>query len=226
MLKIFIGYDDREAVAFHALVESILAHTSVPVAVMPLRLAMLGGVFQRPRSPVQSTDFAFSRFLVPYLSDYAGWSLFLDCDMLVLHDLAALWSLRDPRYALQVVKHAHHPREDTKFLGQVQTRYEKKNWSSVMLFNNARCRRLSPDYVNSASGLELHQFKWLEGEHEIGALPPRWNFLVGHDPPVPDIALLHFTTGGPYFSDFADTPYADVWRRYHARANHVEETRR
>lgn len=226
MIKIFIGYDDREAVAFHALVESILAHTSLPVSVVPLRLSLLGQVFQRPRSPLQSTDFAFSRFLVPYLSDYAGWSLFLDCDMVVLRDLAELWALRDPRYAVQVVKHLHCPREDTKFLGQAQTRYEKKNWSSVMLFNNARCRRLSLDYVNTASGLELHQFKWLEGDHEIGPLPPCWNFLVGYDRPTADIALLHYTTGGPYFSAFEGTPHADIWRRYHALANHVDDARR
>jgi len=226
MIRVFIGYDDREVVAFHALVESILAHTTAPVAVMPLRLSLLGRLFRRPRSPLQSTDFAFSRFLVPHLSDYAGWSLFLDCDMVILRDLAELWALRDSRYAVQVVKHAHHPGEDTKFLGQVQTRYEKKNWSSVMLFNNARCRRLDPGYVNTASGLELHQFKWLQGDHEIGALPPCWNFLVGYDRPTPDIALLHYTTGGPYFSASRNTPYADVWRRYHARANHVDDEAR
>jgi len=223
MLRIFIGYDGREAVAFHALVASLLEHASVPVSIVPLRLSLLGGVFSRPRSPVQSTDFAFTRFLVPHLSDYAGWSLFLDCDIVVLRDVAELWAVRDPRYAVQVVKHAHRPLEGTKFLGQVQTRYEKKNWSSVMLFNNARCRRLSPAYVETASGLELHQFKWLEGDEEIGELPPDWNFLVGYDAPRADIAALHYTSGGPWFSACRDTPYADVWRRYHARANHVAE---
>lgn len=223
MLRIFIGYDGREAVAFHALVASILEHASVPVSIAPLRLSLLGEVFHRPRSPVQSTDFAFSRFLVPHLSDYAGWSLFLDCDIVVLRDLAELWALRDSRYAVQVVKHEYRPREGTKFLGQVQTRYEKKNWSSVMLFNNARCRRLSPAYVNAASGLELHQFKWLDGDSEIGELPPEWNFLVGYDAPRADIAALHYTSGGPWFTQYDDTPYADVWRAYHAQANHVAD---
>lgn len=226
MLRIFIGYDGREAVAYHTLVASLLEHASLPVAVIPLRLSLLRDIFDRPRSPVQSTDFAFSRFLVPHLSDYAGWSLFMDCDIVLLRDVAELWALRDPRYAVQVVKHAHRPPEDTKFLGQVQTRYEKKNWSSVMLFNNERCRRLTPDYVNQASGLQLHQFKWLDGDHEIGELPPDWNFLVGYDAPRPDIAALHYTSGGPWFEACADSPYADVWRRYHARVNEVVQVER
>ena len=32
-----------------------------------------------------------------------------------------------------------------------------------MLMNCRKCTTLTPDYVNKASGLELHQFKWLEG---------------------------------------------------------------
>ena len=226
MIRVFIGYDGREVAAFHTLVQSILDHASVPVSVTALRLSTLGGLFQRARHPLQSTDFAFSRFLVPALSGYEGWSLFLDCDMVMLRDIAQLWALRDERYAVQVVKHAHSPREDTKFLGHAQTRYAKKNWSSVILFNNARCRALTPEFVNAAPGLDLHQFKWLASDAEIGALPPEWNFLVGFDTPRRDIALLHYTHGGPYFEAYADTPYADVWQRYHLhlRANHVADT--
>jgi len=223
VLRVFIGYDGREVVAFHALVESILEHATVPVAVVPLRLSMLGQAFQRERSALQSTEFAFSRFLTPFLSHYEGWSLFLDCDMIVRRDIAELWALRDDRYAVQVVKHVHRPLEDKKFLGQVQTRYDKKNWSSVMLFNNARCRRLTPAYVNEASGLELHQFKWLATEDDIGELPPRWNFLVGYDAPCEDIALLHYTSGGPYFRAFREVQYADEWCHYHARVNFADD---
>jgi len=223
MLRVFIGYDGREVAAFHALVESILEHASVPIAIVPLRLSLLTPCFRRERSPLQSTDFAFTRFLTPWLSGFDGWSLFLDCDMIVRRDLSELWALRDARYAVQVVKHTHVPSEDTKFLGQRQTRYEKKNWSSVMLFNNARCQRLTPAYVETASGLALHQFKWLDSDDEIGALPAAWNFLVGYDPPRDDIALLHFTRGGPYFREFAASPYAEEWQRYHRRANHVDD---
>jgi len=135
----------------------------------------------------------------------------MDCDMLVLDDIARLWKLRDERYAVMVVKHDHKPRESSKFLGQPQTQYPKKNWSSVMLFNNARCRALSADYVNSASGLELHQFKWLADEGLIGELPHRWNHLVGYDAPNRDVSLVHYTLGGPYFHEYTECEYAREW---------------
>jgi hypothetical protein len=211
-VRIFIGYDPREAVAFSVLAFSIHRRASVPVTIAPLMLTQLGRLMTRERHPLQSTDFAFSRFLTPLLSGYEGWSIFMDCDMLVLDDVAKLWAMRDERYAVQVVKHDHRPREESKFLGAPQTPYEKKNWSSVMLFNNARCRALTPAYVNSASGLELHQFKWLAGDELIGALPLRWNHLVGYYAHEPDVSLVHYTLGGPYFDEYRDCEYAAEWR--------------
>lgn len=213
MIRVFIGYDPREAVAFGVLSHSIHSRASLPVSIAPLMLSQLDGLMWRERDPLQSTDFSFSRFLTPYLSGYEGWSIFMDCDMLVLDDIARLWALRDERYAVMCVKHDHQPEEDTKFLNAVQTKYQKKNWSSVMLFNNARCRALTPEYVNTASGLELHQFKWLEGDHLIGEIPHRWNHLVGYDAPDPDVSLVHYTIGGPYFHEWRDCEYAAAWRR-------------
>jgi hypothetical protein len=212
MIRVFIGYDPREAVAYNVLAHSLHARATEPVSTAPLMLSQLKAVLTRERHPLQSTDFSFSRFLTPYLSDYAGWSVFMDCDMLVLKDIAELWKLRDDRYAVMVVKHDHVPKESVKFLGEPQSKYEKKNWSSVMLFNNARCRALTPDYVNRASGLELHQFKWLASDDFIGALPDAWNHLVGYNPPRRDAALVHYTLGGPYFSEYAACEYADAWR--------------
>jgi hypothetical protein len=211
MIRVFIGYDPREAIAFSVLAHSIYARASEPVTVAPLMLSELGGIFKRERHPLQSTDFAFSRFLTPSLSGFEGWSVFMDCDMLVLDDIARLWQLRDDRYAVMVVKHEHQPRETVKFLGQPQSEYPKKNWSSVMLFNNLRCRALTPEYVSRASGLELHQFKWLPDEALIGALPHRWNHLVGYDAPNPDVSLVHFTLGGPYFREDVGCEYANEW---------------
>ena len=211
MMRVFIGFDPREAVAYSVLAYSIQARASRPVSIAPLALSQLGGILTRARHPLQSTDFSFSRFLVPYLSDYADWSLFMDCDMLVLDDVAKLYALRDDRYAVMVVKHQHTPREDVKFLDQPQSKYEKKNWSSVMLFNNARCRALTPAYVNAASGLELHQFKWLAGDHLIGELPSGWNHLVGYDAPRRGASLVHYTLGGPYFDEYRDCEYAREW---------------
>ncbi|MEW6037338.1 MAG: glycosyltransferase [Pseudomonadota bacterium] len=211
-IRIFIGYDPREALAFSVLAHSIHVRASQPVSITPLMLSQLGQAYRRERNPLQSTDFSFSRFLVPYLSGFSGWSIFMDCDMLVLDDIAELWALRDERYAVQVVKHNHVPEEEIKFLGKVQTRYEKKNWSSVMLFNNAKCKALTPDYVNTASGLELHQFKWLETSALIGEIPHRWNHLVGYDSPSPEVSLVHYTIGGPYFEEYRDCEYSEEWR--------------
>ncbi len=211
MINVFIGYDGREAVAFSVLAYSIHTRASQPVSVAPIMLSQLRDSFHRERHPLQSTDFSFSRFLTPWLSDYAGWSVFMDCDMLMLDDIAKLWALRDERYAVMVVKHNHVARETRKFLNEPQTKYEKKNWSSVMLFNNARCGKLTPDYVNTASGLELHQFKWLDDERMIGELPSRWNHLVGYDNPRADAALVHHTLGGPYFDEFRNCEYSKEW---------------
>src|SRR4026207_1827722 len=169
MINVFIGYDPREAVAFSVLGYSIQARASEPGSVAPLMLDQLKKVLTRERHPLQSSDFSFSRFLTPHLSSYSGWSGFMDCDMVMRDAIAKLWRRRDERYAVMVVKHDHVPRETVKFLGEPQSKYEKKNWSSVMLFNNTLCRALTPDYVNSASGLELHQFKWLADENLIGA---------------------------------------------------------
>ena len=216
MISVYIGFDPREAVAFSVLTHSIHARATQPVSAAPLMLSQLQGVLSRARHPLQSTDFSFSRFLTPYLSGFTGWSLFMDCDMLMLNDIAQLWALRDERYAVMVVKHDHVPKETTKFLGEPQSKYEKKNWSSVMLFNNAKCRALTPDYVNTASGLELHQFKWLNDDALIGDLPDRWNHLVGYNAPRTDAALVHYTLGGPYFSDYIDCEYAQEWCRERA----------
>jgi hypothetical protein len=211
MIRIFVGYDSREAAAFSVLSHSIHVRASQPVSVAPLMLSQLKDVHTRERNALQSSDFSFTRFLTPWLCDFQGWAVFMDCDMLVLDDIANLWNLRDERYAVQVVKHHHVPKEDVKFLGEKQSKYEKKNWSSVMLMNCARCTALTPEYVNTASGLELHQFKWLASDELIGAIPPKWNHLVGYDAPRDDASLVHFTVGGPYFPEYRDCEYAREW---------------
>lgn len=177
-VRVWVGWDPREKIAYDVLQHSIQQRSSLPVLIGQVRRSQLEKTYTRPRGPLESTDFSMSRFLVPYLSGFQGWAIFMDCDILAQDDIAKLWALRDEKYAVQVVKHDYQPKETTKFLNQPQTRYAKKNWSSVMLFNNRKCRKLSPDYVNTATGLELHQFKWLAGDHEIGELPERWNHLV------------------------------------------------
>jgi lipopolysaccharide biosynthesis glycosyltransferase len=223
VIKVFIGYDSREVVAYNVLANSIQRQSSQPVSITPVKLSQLQGLMTRERHPLQSTDFAFSRFLVPYLCGFKGQAIFMDCDMLVLDDIAKLWNLHDERYAVQVVKHQHAPREKTKFLNQAQIPYEKKNWSSVMLMNCHKCQVLTPEYVNSASGLELHQFKWLNNDNLIGDIDQRWNYLAGASPVIPEaeISNIHYTIGGPYFDDYKNCDFADVWFKERDRMLYV-----
>lgn len=225
MIHVFIGYDRRAGMIYDVFAHSIMRRSSMPVSFTPLYHDYLTQYLQREINQLQSTEFSFSRFLTPFLCNFEGWAIFFDNDMIMLDDIAKLWALRDERYAVQVVKHQHQPKEGTKFLGEVQTKYEKKNWSSAMLFNCAKCRTLTPEYVSQASGLELHQFKWLAGDHEIGEIPHRWNHLVDYDPnvPVAQVSNLHYTLGGPYYEAYQQCSYADVWLAERDHLLHMEE---
>ena len=221
MIKIFIGYDPREKIAYHTLVQSIIENSSEPVSITPIAKKHLGNIYQRTRSVKESTEFSLTRFLTPYLSGFDGWSIFMDCDMIVTSDIKTLWGLRDDKYAVMCVKHDYTPSSERKFLDQIQTVYPKKNWSSVMLFNNAKCTSLTPELVQYEDGLFLHQFKWLESDDLIGEIPHTWNFLVGEEEKLnngklPD--LIHYTLGGPYFEDYKGCDYEEVWKQYKLEA--------
>ena len=211
MINVFIGYDSKEKIAYHVLSESILRNSSEPVKITPVFLKNVKNFFQRERNQISSTEFSFSRFIVPHLMNYEGWGLFMDCDMLMKSDIAELWKLRDPKYAVQLCKHDYIPKNKSKFLNQIQTVYEKKNWSSFMLMNSEKCKKLTPEYVNTASGLELHQFKWLENESLIGSLPLEWNWLAGEYPYKENVKNIHYTEGGPYFKKSSNCDYASDW---------------
>ena len=211
MINIFIGYDSKEKVAYNVLSHSIIQNSTKPVAITPIALNHLKDDFVRERNSLSSTEFSFSRFMIPHLMNYQGWALFMDCDMLMFEDVSKLWRMRDDSKAIQVCKHDYIPKEKTKFLGQTQTVYPKKNWSSFMLMNCKKCSSLTPDYVNRASGLELHQFKWLEGDHLIGDLPLEWNWLVGEYEHKDDVKNVHYTKGGPWFEEYARCDYSQDW---------------
>jgi len=142
----------------------------------------------------------------------------MDCDMLVRSDISKLFGHMDQEYDVMVVKHDYVPKSETKFLNQEQTSYGKKNWSSVMLFNNDKCRRLTKHYVNTSSGLHLHQFEWA---NYVGELPRSWNHLVGEYDKFSDADLVHFTLGGPYFNESKDCEYADEWWQCWRESNSV-----
>jgi len=204
-IPIYIGYDPRERAAANVLIDSLYQHSSSPLAITPLLTPQLEaqGIYRRDRDPKQSTAFSFTRFLVPYLQNYQGWAIFLDCDMLCRTDITKLWQERDEEYSVMCVRHEHIPNETKKFLGEPQTPYPKKNWSSLMLFNCNKCTSLTPEFVNTASGLELHRFLWLANENKIGSIDKSWNHLVDvQEAKVADAAsLLHWTLGGPWFRD-------------------------
>jgi hypothetical protein len=223
VLRIFIGYDPRESVAFHVLSHSLLRRSSVPLSVSPLVRSQLANVYTRPRGPTESTEFSMTRFLVPALSGYQGWSIFMDCDMLCRADIAGLAAEieRQPDKAVLVCKHDYTPRTERKFLGHLQTKYTRKNWSSLMLFNNARCRSLTSDYVNTASGLELHRFAWID-DASIGELSLDWNWLVGEYEYNPNARIVHFTIGGPYFAAYSACDYAAEWFAERDSMQHAE----
>jgi hypothetical protein len=225
-LRVYIGYDPRESVAFYTLAHSILRRASLPVSIAPLMQSQLRSLYWRQRGPTESTEFALTRFLVPALSQYSGWSVFMDCDMLCRVDFAQLRQHidRQPDKSVLVCQHDYVPKTERKFLGHVQTRYPRKNWSSLMVFNNERCRKLTPEYVNSASGLELHRFAWLD-DSLIGSLPLEWNWLVGEYPFNARARVVHFTLGGPYFEDYRDCDYADEWRaEYQSMASTISKS--
>lgn len=206
MIPIHIGYDSKESIAYHVLSHSLLVNSTEPLAITPLSRDNLAKVFTRPRGEMDSTDFSNSRWIVPYLMDYEGWAIFLDSDMLCVGDIADLWNLRDDKYSIMCRKHVHVPRETTKFLGQTQTLYPRKNWSSLMLMNCSKLRMLTRHMVNTQmSGLWYHQMNFLP-EEEIGDLPVDWNVLMGFDSPAQSSKLLHYTSLGPWHApDKANT---------------------
>lgn len=211
--QVFIGFDSRESVAYHVLEHSIRKHASIPVTISPLDRKSLRPYFHRERGPNESSDFSFSRFLVPFLCGFKGWALYLDCDMLFRADIAELASMANLANwyrSVYVVKHDYQSSVTQKFLGAIQEPYPRKNWSSVMLFNTERCRRLTPEAVNEATGPFLHRFQWTT-DAQVGELPRAWNHLVGEYPPDPHAKNLHFTLGGPYFPEYDGCEGSDEW---------------
>ena len=220
MNRIFIGFDRKETAAYHVCCHSIIKNSTQPVSITPLNIRHIRNFSNTDMKA--STEFAFTRFLVPWLSSYTGRSLFMDCDMLVRSDISELFNLADDS-DVQVVKHRYEPKGGDKFLGAEQTKYQKKNWSSVMLFNNEQCKRLSRHYVDRMPGLHLHQFEWAK---KVGELPKSWNHLVGEDVgEFSDPDIVHFTLGGPYFDRYSNCAFAEEWWEYWEEANSVLDTK-
>ena len=207
MIRIFCGYDKREAVGFHVFVESLIRHTDSAVAIIPLIGEQRDG----------TNAYTYARFLVPYLCNFEGSAIFVDgSDMLLRTDIKQLAKLANSQYAVQVVRHdyrTHHPR---KYLGTTMespnSDYPRKNWSSVMIWNcgYAANRWLTPKAIGDSEGAFLHRFGWLDSE-EIGPLPVRWNALIGEQK-APDPHIAHFTLGIPAIDAYQESDFAEEWR--------------
>ena len=214
-LKIFIGYDPKEAVAFHVLCHSLLERSSKPISVTPINLKNLKGLYSRQHDQRQSNEFSFSRFLVPYLCDHEGYGVYMDCDMLALGDISAILEDIDENHAVSVVKHDYESKVKVKYLGNKQYSYPRKNWSAFIVWNCAHPsnKSVNPKFIADADAATLHRFLWLKDE-EIGELSTKWNWLVGeYDNPTNDINVLHWTLGGPYFEEYSNTEFSDEWRK-------------
>ena len=212
MLNVFIGYDPREASVYHVCVNSLIRHSSVPLAITPLALTNLGQ-YQEGHTD-GSNEFIYSRFLVPHLMNYSGWGLYIDGDMLLRGDVAELWDMIDENCAVMCVHHDYKTRVATKYMGSVNQDYPRKNWSSVVLWNcgHPDNQVITPEKVQSESGAFLHRFQWLD-DAKVGELPKVWNWLPDEFGVNPDAKLLHWTLGAPCFHEYADAPMADEWHR-------------
>ena len=215
-MKVFVGYDTREDIAYQVCKHSLEARNK-DVEVIPLKQNDLrnAGWYTRPVDKLASTEFTFTRFLIPELTNFNGWAVFCDSDIIFLEDVKELFDQADDKYAVMCVQHDYAPKEGVKMDGQVQTVYPRKNWSSVMLFNCAHPSnaKLNMDLVNEPeiNGAYLHRFSWLQDD-EIGELSHEWNYLVGHyDTGTPK--ALHYTEGGPWFENYRNCEYHKEWKQ-------------
>ena len=210
-LKVFIGWDSREDIAYEVARASILRHNP-NIEVIPVKRDELisQGLYSRGTDNGASTEFTMTRFFVPYLSNYEGYSLFMDCDMVLTTDISKILEEADLSKAVNCVQHDYEQfgeLSDTKMDGQVQAHYPRKNWSSVMLFNNELCKELTLEYCNTASAKDLHRMNWA---FSVGELHHRWSYLAGYYTDK-DYSIIHWTDGGPWFEDYRDCPLNELW---------------
>lgn len=225
-VRVFLGFDAAEMRACNVATKSLYQHAGpVPMRVDRLCRLTLYGRYVRPTTTMpsgqlfdeisgapMSTEHAIARFFVPFLCDYQGWALFTDGDVLFRDDVLQLFALADPQYAVQVVQHPPLLEDAEKKRGHVQQPYPRKNWSSVMLWNcgHPANKMLTLDVLNSWAGRDLHAFSWLFDD-QIGALPARWNYLVGVNEPQADPGVVHFTLGTPDMPGHDRDPFAEEW---------------
>jgi lipopolysaccharide biosynthesis glycosyltransferase len=217
-INIVIGFDQRESVAFHTFVQSIIEKASIPLNITPLAINSLKDYKETHED--KSNDFIYSRFLTPYLNNFEGWAIFFDGDMICQTDIKELWDLRDEKKALLVVKHNYQSKAKKKYLGNINENYPRKNWSSVILWNcsHPKHKVLTPNFIAEQTGKYLHRFSWLNDD-DIGDLPLAWNWLAIEYPINMEAKLIHYTLGTPCFREYSSTDMAEAWQDTYKRIN-------
>ena len=216
-MSVFIGYDSREGEAYEVCKKSLSPY-GVTIRALNQNDLRSRGIYSRPADPLASTEFTYTRFLVPYLTGYKGWSMFVDCDFVFLSDPTELLKNISTDKAVYVAQHADYvPRTISKMDGKPQSAYPRKNWSSLILWNcsHPKCQQLTPEVINSQTPAYLHRFEWLNDE-EIGSIPIEWNWLVGYYKETDKFKpkALHFTDGGPWFENYQNCEYSEVYNRF------------
>ena len=208
--KIFIGFDQREACAYHTFVQSLINHSSIPLDTTPLCLKSLVGYKELHRDG--GNDFVYSRFLSPFLNNFDGWAIYADGDMVCQADILELLKLKDDSKAVMVAKHNYQTKQSKKYFNNKNENYPKKNWSSVILWNcsHPKHKILTPEFIQNQSGKFLHRFSWLD-EDEIREIPLEWNWLALEYPENKEAKIIHYTLGTPCLKEYKDTNMSDIW---------------
>ena len=221
-IRIVVGFDQEEAIAYHTFSQSLIDHSTAPLQITPLAHNNLP--FFRERSADASNKFVYSRFLTPFLMNFDGWAIFADGDMICRSDIAELWSLRDHSKAVMVAKHSYTTKFKRKYLGNKNENYPRKNWSSVILWNcgHAKNQIMKPELIATATGAFLHRFQWLD-DSEIGELPLEWNWLASEYDDNSEAKLIHYTLGTPCFTEFQDASMSQFWHESYAKLREGKE---
>ena len=218
VIRIVVGYDQKESVAYHVFTQSVLEKSSAPISFIPLSVNTLK-IYKETHAD-GSNEFIYSRFLTPFLMNFSGWAIFADGDMVCNSDIAELWALRDENKAVQVVKHNYKTKKTVKYLGNKNEDYPRKNWSSLILWNcgHPDNKILTPKFIQEKLGSFLHRFSWLDDNH-IGELPLEWNWLAIEYPDNPNANIVHYTLGTPCFREYSQGSMADYWHAVYQRVN-------
>ena len=221
-IPVFVGYDPREAIAYHVCANSIIRNASAPVAIIPVALNLFTDYKETHGD--NSNHFVYTRFLVPYLMDFRGRAIFIDGDMVVRGDIIELYESLQTAHDVAVVKHDYKTRMPVKYMGAPNEDYPRKNWSSVIVWDcqSYPNRRLTPDFVQKQPGSFLHRFSWIDDDR-IQALPPEWNWLPDELGENTEAKLLHYTLGTPCFREFADTTQAAEWHKERALTDYCQQ---